>query len=67
MVENMEVGYWVFGIVIRVEFIYSVYFLLFILGIDDGKLKMSFKFGEYGVIIIGGFNLIFLMFVIFYL
>lgn len=48
-----------------VEFICSFYLLLFIFGIIDRMLKMSFKFGEYGVIMIGEFNLVFLMFVIF--
>jgi hypothetical protein len=52
----MEVGYWVFGIAIRVELTHSVHSPSFIPGIDDGKLKMSFKFGEHGATTTGGFN-----------
>lgn len=53
----MLIGCGIFSIAITVELTHDFHTPLFIPGIVDGKLKMSFEVGEHGDIMTGGFSL----------
>lgn len=53
----MLIGCGIFSIAIKVELTHDFHTPLFIPGIVDGKLKVSFEVGEHGDIMTGGFSL----------
>lgn len=55
-VRDVQVGYEVFGVTIRVEPTYNPHSSSFVPGIPNGKLKMSIKIGKNGAAMTGGLN-----------